>query len=303
MMATPLAAVLSLQQFYAHDIVDVDLGAWARAALGALASPAAAVQAAVAAGGAASGFWEQFAAGAGLGQQEVQEEFVDDMPLVSDLVFSVRGYGQPIKEIRASKDVNALEAITKLLASETGEFVLVNGDVHLRDGSVGLLLRVVSGSYEKVDAVVAAVEQVAVVYLEEVRETSRGIGVGRAVLLPEEWARPFRRGVVVEHLDDGFRGVVVQVHPFCRASDEWVDVNAAYDLRAGLEQPYYAILVDEKDANLVSDTAWLEGREGIAYASHEELAVLRPIGAHRVNHPRMKEFFSTIEDNRYKPIA
>ena len=102
------------------------------------------------------------------------------------------------------------------------------------------------------------------------------------ILRPEPPAASsrFARGQLVRHRRYGYRGVVVELDPCCRASDVWYHANQTQPRR---DQPWYHVLV--------------HGTAQTTYAAETSLEP-DPEPAPIV-HPLVDAFFSAFEDGRY----
>jgi len=54
-------------------------------------------------------------------------------------------------------------------------------------------------------------------------------------------------GLVIEHKQHGYRGVVLASDRGCKASEEWVESFGVDGLDRGVNQPFYSVLVDTRD--------------------------------------------------------
>ena len=91
----------------------------------------------------------------------------------------------------------------------------------------------------------------------------------------------FHPGQLVRHVRYGYRGVVVEVDPFCRAPDDWYEKNRTQPDR---QQPWYHVLVD--------------GSDNVTYAAQTSLTSddsLAPI-----EHPLIVEFFDDFDGQQYQ---
>ena len=90
----------------------------------------------------------------------------------------------------------------------------------------------------------------------------------------------FRPGQLVRHVRYGYRGVVVDVDPCCRASDEWYQSNQTQPDR---DQPWYHVLVD--------------GSRITAYAAQTSLQTDN--SGRPVSHPLLDAFFCEFTGEGY----
>jgi heat shock protein HspQ len=90
----------------------------------------------------------------------------------------------------------------------------------------------------------------------------------------------FRPGQLVRHNRYGYRGVVVDVDPYCKAPDSWYQKNQTQPER---NQPWYHVLVDAS-----SD---------ITYAAQTSLAETDQFTP--IAHPLVDVFFSAFEGESY----
>ncbi len=93
----------------------------------------------------------------------------------------------------------------------------------------------------------------------------------------------FAPGQLVAHRLFGYRGVVFDVDPTFRGSDEWYERNARS--RPPRDRPWYRVLVDERPVETYVAERNLEREEDP-----------RPI-----RHPLVDQIFSGFEDGRYVP--
>ena len=90
----------------------------------------------------------------------------------------------------------------------------------------------------------------------------------------------YKRGQVVRHKRYGYRGVVVEVDPECKASDEWYEANQTQPDR---KQPWYHVLV--------ADT------EQVTYPAQTSL--LPDESCEQVANPLIPHFFERFENGCY----
>ena len=103
---------------------------------------------------------------------------------------------------------------------------------------------------------------------------------------PSDMIRPagpsaeFRPGQLVRHRRYGYRGVVVDSDPFCKAPDSWYLRNQTQPAR---NQPWYHVLVD--------------GSSTATYAAQTSL--VEDDDAAPVTHPLVAVFFSEFNGQSY----
>ena len=90
----------------------------------------------------------------------------------------------------------------------------------------------------------------------------------------------FEPGQLVCHKRYGYRGVIVDCDPKCRADEKWYQSNMTQPVKS---QPWYHVLVDATDQN--------------TYAAEENLQA-DPSGQ-PVQHPLLVRFFGEFVDGRY----
>ena len=90
----------------------------------------------------------------------------------------------------------------------------------------------------------------------------------------------FELGQLVCHKRYGYRGVIVDCDPTCRADEKWYQSNMT---QPGKIQPWYHVLVDDTDQT--------------TYAAEENLRA-DPSGQ-PVRHPLVDRFFGEFADSRY----
>lgn len=231
-------------------------------------------------------------------QALVEEEYVENIQVVDDLVLDLDPQGDSMTLLTASKNPDALQILTKALAGQIPEFVVIYGN--MQDGAVGVIFQALEGGYQSTTRVVAAAREVAVVYLEEVQPgDARGTGTATAVLLPELTPTPFMRGTLVRHRELGFCAIVVELDPVCRATEEWIEARNALRANSSIDQIFYAVLVGEHDIDRLADENILLEDEGFAYVAHEEVERQDNCVVH---HIRRREFFETFDDERARFI-
>ena len=96
-----------------------------------------------------------------------------------------------------------------------------------------------------------------------------------AEIVPE-----FELGQLVCHKRYGYRGVIVDCDPKCRADEKWYQSNMTQPDKS---QPWYHVLVDATDQT--------------TYAAEENLQA-DPSGQ-PVRHPLVGDFFGAFADSRY----
>jgi heat shock protein HspQ len=90
----------------------------------------------------------------------------------------------------------------------------------------------------------------------------------------------FVPGEVVEHVRDGYRGVVVAVDGHCKADPAWYMASSP---QADRDQPWYYVLVD--------------GTAECLYPAEEDL---RPDASGRpIRHPLLRTYFERFAGGRY----
>ncbi len=90
----------------------------------------------------------------------------------------------------------------------------------------------------------------------------------------------FKVGQLVCHKRYGYRGVVVDCDPKCRADEKWYQSNMT---QPGKSQPWYHVLVDATNQN--------------TYAAEENLQA--DPSDQPIRHPLVVHFFGKFTDNRY----
>jgi heat shock protein HspQ len=95
----------------------------------------------------------------------------------------------------------------------------------------------------------------------------------------------FHIGQLVHHKLFDYRGVIVDVDPTFQGSDEWYETVARS--RPPKDRPWYRVLVHD--------------------ANHETYVAERNLepdhSREPIQHPRLGDFFSRLEDGRYRPLA
>ena len=91
----------------------------------------------------------------------------------------------------------------------------------------------------------------------------------------------FAIGELIHHRLFGYRGVIVDVDPTFRASDEWYDTMARS--RPPRDKPWYHVLVD--------------GATHMTYVAERNLE--RDSTAQPIDHPMTGHFFAGFRDGRY----
>ena len=94
------------------------------------------------------------------------------------------------------------------------------------------------------------------------------------------------RGQIVRHRLFPFRGVVFDVDPEFNNTEEWYQ-SIPEDVRPRKDQPYYHLFAENSDSYYV------------AYVSEQNLREDGAAGP--VGHPQIKQVFTGIEGNAYKP--
>ena len=93
-------------------------------------------------------------------------------------------------------------------------------------------------------------------------------------------------GDVVRHRFLPFRGVVFDLDPTFKNSEEWW-LSIPEDVRPRKDQPYYHLLAENETTHYV------------AYVSEQNL--VRDESGEPVSHPQVSELFSGFENGRYRP--
>ena len=93
-------------------------------------------------------------------------------------------------------------------------------------------------------------------------------------------APQFEPGDLVRHKSYGYRGVVVALDSFCKASEEWYQSNKTQPSK---KQPWYHVLVNQA--------------AHVTYSAQSNL--LPDDTAEPVTHPMTNLFFSGFEEGRY----
>jgi len=100
------------------------------------------------------------------------------------------------------------------------------------------------------------------------------------MIAPTQSPPRYHLGQLVRHERYGYRGVIVEVDPFCKAPDAWYLANRTQPAR---EQPWYHVLVD--------------GSGNVTYAAQTSLTedpTLKPI-----DHPLVDTFFDGFNGQTY----
>jgi heat shock protein HspQ len=92
--------------------------------------------------------------------------------------------------------------------------------------------------------------------------------------------RAFPPGTLVRHRSDGYRAVVVDSDPSCRAPDDWYWARSTQPARA---QPWYHLLID--------------GGSRSGYVAEESLE--RDPAPEPVRHPQVDQFFGGFNGESY----
>ena len=110
----------------------------------------------------------------------------------------------------------------------------------------------------------------------------------------------FGLGDVMEHAKYGYRGVVVGFDDVCMQTDEWIEAMGVDRLADGRQQPFYHVLVDERD------------RKGdvITYVAQENVRRPADAGKPRLSEPVRHRLVSSLlqpdsfdrEQGRYEPL-
>ncbi|EFN57417.1 hypothetical protein CHLNCDRAFT_18065, partial [Chlorella variabilis] len=96
---------------------------------------------------------------------------------------------------------------------------------------------------------------------------------------------------VIVHARYNYRGVIVGYDPICCAPDEWCQMMRVDSLPLGRNQPFYEVLVDERDR---------PGAQS-CYVAQENVMPMR--APREVRHPLVPHFFSAFspEEGGYVP--
>ena len=100
------------------------------------------------------------------------------------------------------------------------------------------------------------------------------------MISPSEPPAKFRPGQLVRHKRYGYRGVVVDSDPYCKAPDSWYEKNQTQPPRS---QPWYHVLVDGSSTATYAAQTSLEAEERAA----------------PIEHPLVAAFFSEFDGNCY----
>lgn len=57
----------------------------------------------------------------------------------------------------------------------------------------------------------------------------------------------FKLGQVIQHKRYDYRGVIIGMDPSCQADERWIRAMGVQRLPHGAHQPFYNVLVDERD--------------------------------------------------------
>lgn len=90
----------------------------------------------------------------------------------------------------------------------------------------------------------------------------------------------FHPGQLVRHARYGYRGVVVELDPYCRAPDAWYEKNQTQPPK---DQAWYHVLVD--------------GSSTVTYAAETSLTEEESPAA--ISHPLVKIFFGEFNGDSY----
>ena len=91
----------------------------------------------------------------------------------------------------------------------------------------------------------------------------------------------FSVGDLIQHRLFGYRGVIVDADLNFQLTDDWYEQVAKS--RPPKNMPWYSVLVDESSHSTY-----------VAEQNLESDVILEPI-----NHPKLKQYFSTLENGRY----
>ena len=86
-----------------------------------------------------------------------------------------------------------------------------------------------------------------------------------------EHAIAFELGDMMVHARSGFRGLIVGFDDTCRQTEEWMEAKGVDSLSRGRNQPFYHILVDERDVQSAV-------KQQIGYVAEEEVVRASPEG-------------------------
>jgi heat shock protein HspQ len=100
------------------------------------------------------------------------------------------------------------------------------------------------------------------------------------MIAPIETPPRFRSGQLVKHRRYGYRGVVVEYDPFCKAPEHWYQANQT---QPDQNQPWYHVLV--------------HGTTTVTYAAQTSL--LPDDSGQPVDHPLVDKFFTAFEGDGY----
>ncbi len=103
------------------------------------------------------------------------------------------------------------------------------------------------------------------------REGTEGTVIGGALFQP---------GDLVRHRRYGYRGLVVERDPNCRARESWYESNRTQPKR---DQPWYHVLVHDSDA--------------VTYAAQTSL--LPDVSEEEIRHALVPHFFEGLQGGRY----
>jgi len=90
----------------------------------------------------------------------------------------------------------------------------------------------------------------------------------------------FAPGELIRHRRYGYRGVIVEADPSCRADDQWYQKNQTQPDR---DQPWYHVLVDSSSS--------------CTYAAEENLE--SDASGLPIAHPLLPHFFTAFQDGHY----
>jgi len=106
-----------------------------------------------------------------------------------------------------------------------------------------------------------------------------------------------RLGSLMTHKAYKYKGVIFGVHHFCQASESWIQTMRVDQLPNGRHQPFYQILVDERDRP--------DGR--ITYVAQENIAAFEGLldGMQTIVHSQVAKMFTRFneEERKYEPCA
>ncbi|GAB0492191.1 hypothetical protein MMPV_003451 [Pyropia vietnamensis] len=123
-----------------------------------------------------------------------------------------------------------------------------------------------------------------------------GAGSGDAAVARSVTGLPrFALGTLFRHRRYGYRGVIFGADPSCKAGDDWARAMGIDGLPRGRSQPFYHVLVDERDR---------PASVGICYVAEENVGIAPTLTV--VQHPLVETLFEGLEEGeggarRYRP--